>query len=200
MSTDYANQPIAHPEQLSRDFLRLGRLGFWMQVILLIVPLLLLLYVLVLRTPDPTRTSSVDLANYLSIGSLALLAFTTFWFYRYIGLADMIADPDRRPSREVVINKIWIGIWAGCIGIAFSMILLFSAVGSMLFTLLTLPPGVVIAPASTSGSAEFVTAADAVTLLSVIIVLTAELIVLGLSIWLLFQATRNAKGGANQAT
>ncbi len=200
MTTDYANQPIAYPEQLSRDFLRLGRLGFWMQVILLIVPLTLLLYVLVLRTPDPARTSSIDLANYLSIGSLVLLAFTTFWFYRYIGLANKIADPTQRPSRDAVINKIWIGIWAGCIGIVFSMILLFSAVGSMLFTLLTLPPGVVIAPASTSSSTEFVTAADAVTLLSVIIVLTAELIVLGLSIWLLFQATRNSKGVANPAT
>ncbi len=200
MSTDYSNQPIAYPEQLSRDFLRLGRLGFWMQVILLIVPLTLLLYVLVLRTPDPARTSSIDLANYLSIGSLVLLAFTTFWFYRYIGLANKIADPAQRPSRDDVTNKIWIGISAGCIGIVFSMILLFSAVGSMLFTLLTLPPGVVIAPASTGSSAEFVTAADAVTLLSVIIVLAAELIVLGLSIWLLFQATRNSKGVANPAT
>ena len=134
MSTDYSNQPIAYPEQLSRDFLRLGRLGFWMQVILLIVPLTLLLYVLVLRTSDPARTSSLDLANYLSIGSLVLLAFTTFWFYRYIGLANKIADPAQRPSRDAVTNKIWIGIWAGCIGIDFSMIRLLRAVGSMLFT------------------------------------------------------------------
>ena len=200
MSTDYSNQPIAYPEQLSRDFSRLGRLGFWIQIVLLITPLALLLYVLVLRTPDPTRTVSINLANYLSIGSLVLLVFTTFWFYSYIGLAKKIADPARRPSRDAVTNKIWIGIWAGCIGICFSMVLLFSAVGRLLFTLLTLPPGVVIAPTGTSSSTEFVTAADAVTLLSVIIVLTAELVVLGLSIWLLFQATRTSERAVNSAT
>lgn len=200
MSTDHPNQPIAYPEQLSRDFHRLGTLGFWIQIVLLIIPLVLLLYVLVLRTPDPTRISSIDFANYLSIGSLALLVFTTFWFYRYIGLAKKIADPARRPSQDAVTNIVWIGIWAGCIGICFSMILLFNAAGQLLFTLLTIPPGVVIAPTGTGNSTEFVTAADAVTLLSVIIVLTAELIVLGLSIWLLFQATRTSKGVSNAAT
>lgn len=193
MSTDYTNQPIAYPEQLSRDFSRLGTLGFWIQIVLLIIPLALLLYVLVLRTPGPNGTSSVGFMNYLSIGSLALLIFTTFWFYRYIGLAKKIADPSRRPSRDSVTNTIWIGIWAGCIGICFSMILLFNTVGQLLIALLSLPPGVVIAPSDAAGSTGFVTAADAVTLLSVIIVLTAELIVLGLSIWLLFQATRTPK-------
>ena len=198
MSTDYTNQPIAYPEQLSRDFSRLGTLGFWIQVVLLIIPLALLLYVLVIRTPA-SGGPSIGFLNYLSMGSLALLVFTTFWFSRYIGLAKKIADPSRRPTRDSVTNTIWVGIWASCIGICFSMILLFNTVGQLLIALLSLPPGVVIAPADATGSSGFVTAADAVTLLSVIIVLTAELIVLGLSIWLLFQATRTPKTVASAA-
>ncbi len=129
-----------------------------------------------------------------------VLLFTTFWFYRYMVLAKKIADPERRPPREAVTNIVWIGIWAGSIGIFFSMILLLSAVGRLLFNLLTVPPGVMIAPTGGGASVEFVTAADAVTLMSVVIVLAAELIVLGMSIWLLFRATRAGTSGATVET
>jgi hypothetical protein len=182
-------QPV-NPEKLAKQFARLGWLGFWIQLALLAIPLLLLVYVLVLRTPESAHQSGIDLSNYLSNGSLVVMVFTTFWFFRYTRVGKRIADPERRPPRLSVERTLWVGLWASCLGIFFSMVLLFSAVGRMLFTLLSTPQtGLMLAPSPGSDPGQFISAVDAVSLIALLIILAAELIVLGFSIWLLFRTT-----------
>jgi hypothetical protein len=41
----------ANPQSLAKQFTRLGWIGFWMQLALLAVPILLLVYVLILDQP-----------------------------------------------------------------------------------------------------------------------------------------------------
>lgn len=188
-----AQGQLANPEGLARHFSRLGWIGFWIQLILVTVPILLTIYVLFLGSPDSVQRKGIDLRNYLSYGSLLVMIFTTYWFFHYTRLAGKIAEPETCPPPSEVMKKIWIGLWASCLGIFFSMVLMVSAVFRLLFILLATPQtGIPIAPKGADPS-HMLSAIDAVSLTSMFFVLTAELIVLGFSIWLLFKVTRPAK-------
>jgi hypothetical protein len=182
----------AKPERLSQQFVRLGWLGFWVQLAMLAIPLLLLLYVLFLRGPDTPQRLGVDLSNYLSYGSLLVMVFTTFWFFHYTRIGQRIADPEVRPARASVERTLWVGLWASGLGIVFSMTLLFGSVGRMLFILLATPQtGLMVAPGLGGDPVQSISAIDAISLTSLLVILTAELVVLGFSVWLLFRTTRS---------
>ena len=190
---------LAKPEKLSRQFTRLGWIGFWLQLALLAIPILLLVYVLFLRSPESAQRIGIDLGNYLSYGSLLVMVFTTFWFLRYTRIGKRISDAALRPPRASVERTVWIGVWASCLGILFSMVLLFGAAGRMLFILLANPQtGIMVAPGPGGDPVQSISAIDAVSLTSLLVILAAELIVLGFSVWLLFRTT-NAATEATEA-
>lgn len=190
----------AEPERLSKQFSRLGWIGFWIQFAMLAVPILLLAYVLLVRNPGSAQRIGIDLSNYLSYGSLVVMVFTTFWFFRYTRIGKEIADPTRRPARASIEHVLWIGLWGSGVGIAFSMILLFSAAGRMLFVLLATPQtGLMISPGLGGDPTQSISAMDAISLTSLLVILSAELIVLSLSVWLLFRTTRSAPVGSAAA-
>ena len=190
----------ANPERLSRHFSRLGWIGFWLQVVLVVVPIILLLYVVFISGPDSAQSKGIDLSNYLSYGSLVAMLFTIFWFWRYTRMAGRIVDPESRPSQSSVTRTVWIGLGASCAGILFSMILLMSAVLRMLFILLAMPQTGIPISATGADPARTLSAFDAVSLTSLVFVLTAELIVLAFSLWLLFRVTRPAAGSTDAAS
>ena len=181
----------ANPDRLAKQFSRLGWIGFWIQFALLAIPIVLLVYVLFVSSPESAQRRGIDLSNYLSFGSLLVMVFTTFWFYRYTRLGKRIADPALRPPQSSALRTLWIGLWAGCLGIFFSMLLLLSAVGRMLFVLMANPQtGMQIAQSLGTDPTKSLSAMDAVSLASLLFLLTAELLVLTFSLWLLFRTTR----------
>ena len=189
----HSSPPLVQDKRLAAQFHRLGWIGFWIQVALLVVPILLLVYVVLARGGEPAKATGIDLANYLSYGSLLVLVFTTFWFHRYTLLSQQMVHATNLPSQSDVVRTVWIGIWAGCLGIVFSMLLLTHAVGRMLFILLATPQtGIMIGQPLGSDPSHSISAADAVSLTSVVIILAAELIVLGLSLWLLYQTLKSS--------
>ena len=183
----------ANPDKLARSFSRLGWLGFWIQLALLVVPVLLLLYVLFMRSPQTPQQMGIDLGNYLSHGSLLVLIFTTFWFLRYTRLGKRIADPDLIPPRASVERTLWIGLWAGFLGVLFSLLLMLAAAGRLLFILMANPQtGIMIAPGPGGDPVQSLSAIDAVSLSSLVIILAAEMLVLGITVWLLFRTTKHS--------
>ena len=178
------------PESLAKQFSRLGWIGFWVQLVLISLPIILLLYVLFISSPESAQRKGIDLSNYLSYGSLLVMLFTIFWFYRYTRLAKRIPDPELCPPQSSVMRTLWIGLGASCVGILFSMILMINAVLRILFVLLATPQTGV--PFATPGGdpTKTLSAIDAVSLTSFLFTLTAELIVLAFSLWLLFRVTR----------
>ena len=188
-------EQIRNPESLAKHFSRLGWIGFWIQLALLSAELLLVLYVVFLASPESVQNKGIDLSNYLSYGSLLVMAFMTYWFYQYTRLSAKIADPQTRPPLSDVLRNIWIGVWGSCLGIVFSMVLQLNAVLRLLFTLLATPQtGLPVAQLGADPS-RVLSAIDAVSLTSLSFIVTAELIVLGFSVWLLFRATRPPKKG-----
>jgi len=185
-----AQWQLSNPESLAKQFSRLGWIGFWIQLVLVSIPIILLLYVLFISSPESAQSRGIDLSNYLSYGSLLVMLFTIFWFYRYTRLADRIADPELRPPQSSVMQTLWIGLGASGLGILFSMILMMNAVLRLLFVLLATPQTGVPFSATGGDPANTLSAIDAVSLTSLLFILTAELIVLAFSLWLLFRVTR----------
>lgn len=194
-TTNDSWQP-ANPETLGRAFSRLGWLGFWIQALLLAIPVALLVYVLFLRSPDSAQQIGIDLTNYLSYGSLLVMLFTTLWFLRYPGIGKRIRDPYDRPAQTSVEKVLWVGLWAGCIGVFFSLLMLIGSAARMLFVMLANPQtGLMVAPAPGGDPVQSLSAFDAISLTALLVVLAAELVVLGFTLWLLFRTSRRpAKG------
>jgi hypothetical protein len=180
----------SNPESLAKHFLRLGWLGFWMQLALLLIPIVLLLYVIFIGSPESVQRKGIDLSNYLSFGSLVIMLFTTFWFYRYTRLAKKMVQPDTCPSQSSVMRTLWIGLGASSLGIFFSTILMLRAVFRLLFIVLATPQTGVPFAAPGGDPSNILTAFDVISLTSLLLILTAELIVLAFSLWILFRATR----------
>lgn len=175
---------------LAKSFLRLGWIGFWLQIAIGSIPVALLIYALLFGKGGIGTRSGSALIAYLSIGSLALLAFTTIWFYRYTRLGRRIGEPDRRPSASSVQRIAWIGVAASTVNIVFSALVMMFEVTQLLFYFLRAPQaGVPVFQTTSGGPASWVSASDILGLMGLIFTMLVEVIVLALSLWLLFRST-----------
>ncbi len=187
LETDWSAKRRQH---LGDQFSSLGRIGLYVQLALLVAPLLLGIYVLFFGRAAQPGMTRVDFGSYISLGSFLIMGFTTYWFYRYMQVGRQLRDPERFPSRSSVITTLWVGFGAGWLGIIFSMLLLLAAAWRMMFVLILNPQsGLIIAPNPASNPGYSVSAIDAISLTWLVISLAAELMVLGLTLWLLFRMT-----------
>jgi hypothetical protein len=178
-------------DSLAAAFSRLGWIGFWVQIALGTIPVVLMIYALAFGrgTGGGTR-GGLPLIEYLTIASLAVLAFTTLWSYRYTRLAKRIADPLRRPSQVAVERTVWMGVTASALGMLFSILVMLAEVTHLLVYFLRAPQaGVPVIQTAGSAPATWVSAIDIVSLLALILILFGELVVLVFSLWLLFRTT-----------
>jgi hypothetical protein len=176
-------------QRIGEQFTSLGMVGFLIQLVLLVVPVLFALYLLLLSRAGQSGARQIGLSNWISFASSLVMIFTTYWFYRYTRLGMRIRDPEF-PPRSAALRALWIGFWAGCLGILFSLFLLLAAAWRILFVLLSNPQtGMLIAPNLGTNPSYSISAIDAVSLTSNIVSLSVELVVLGLTLWLLFRLT-----------
>jgi len=167
------------------SLVRLGLAGFWIQFVMLIVILFLTAYVARLGGAQAARY--LDLGNWASFLALALPVFTTWWLWRYATAGRRIRSGGAAPAPGALRRMLWIGVWVGAIGATLSLLMMFGAVTNLLYVLVTAPQvGVMISPAGSGGEALSVSAIDAVSLLSLLLTLTSELMVIALSFRLLF--------------
>ncbi|MFB1490551.1 DUF3611 family protein, partial [Thiocapsa sp. C4-3m] len=97
---------------LARSFLRLGWTGFWIQIVVGAIPIILMSYTFVFAQSPTGPRAGLPIVEYLTMGSLTILVFTTFWFYRYTRIAKQIAGPDPSPSEEDLAGTVWVGLVA----------------------------------------------------------------------------------------
>jgi hypothetical protein len=175
-------------DSLARAFSRLGRIGFWMQIGIGAIPITLIAYALIFRTERAAGTrSAFPLIHYLTIASLLVLAFTTIWFYRYTRLAVRLANPEQRPTESFVQRTVWTGVMASTLGIVFSMLVMFFEVAQLLIYFLRAPQAGIPVVQTTGGPASWVSAADILSLMALLLTMFAEVAVLALGLWLLLR-------------
>lgn len=180
---------------LSRAFWRVGWIGFWLQIGIGAIPIVLLIYAALFGGSDGVGTrGGFALIGYLTVASLLVLAFTTVWFFRYTRLARRMADPNGRPSVGSLQRAAWTGAAASTLGIVFSaLVMMFEVVQLLLYFLRAPQAGVPVIQTTSSGSASWVSAGDMVSLLGLIVTMLVEIVVLTLSLWLLFRAAARAE-------
>ncbi len=185
-------------EGLAKTFRRLGRLGFWLQVVLGSFPVVLMSYIFLFTgsvSVSGTR-AGLPLVEYVTILNLLVLLFTIIWFYRYPGLGRLLLDPETRPTLSKVHRTVWIGLVASSLGAIFSMIVLILEVGQLLFYFLSAPqggiPAIQTTPGTVGGAASWVSTVDVASLMALLLTLTAEVVALVLGLWLLFRTSQTA--------
>ena len=175
---------------LSRAFRRLGWSGFWFQVIVGAIPVALMIYLFVFARSTIAPRAGFALVEYLTVVGMAILLFTTFWFYRHAWLGKRISDPDRAPTYQALIRAAWTGIVASTLGILFSLLVMLIEVAHLLFYFLATPQGgVQVVQTTASESASWVSAVDMLSLMALLLSLLAELTVLAFGLWLLFRTS-----------
>jgi hypothetical protein len=180
-------------EGLAKSFARLGWIGFWSQVLLGSIPLVVTFYIFVFTGNLTGPRTGLPIVAFLTLANLAVLIFTTFWFWRYTALAKRIADPVARPTETAILGTVWTGLVASTLGILFSMVVLVLDVGQLLMYFLTAPQAGIPAVQTTAGlGASWVSAIDLLSLLGLLLMLAAEVLALVLGLWLMFRTTQTA--------
>lgn len=173
-------------EKLAKSFERLGWVSFWIQIALAIIPVLMLVYAV--SSLAMGWLGAFGFANYLAFFGLAVLVFTTLWSLRYVRVGKRMRDPELRPTRKRVSSVLWIGFWASSVGILVSVASLLIHVVTLLILLLRAPQGgVPVIRTEADDRTGWVSAIDAVGLLAELSTLIGELMVLGITLWLMFR-------------
>ena len=178
-------------EALARAFSRFGWLGVWSQVTIGAIPVVLTIYAFLFdRNVAAGTRGGLALIEYLTILDLLVLAFTTLWSYRYTRLATQIADPQRRPSLSAMQRAAWTGVTASTVGILLSVLIMLLEAAQLFVYFLRAPQaGIPVIQTTGGGAASWVSAADIMNLLALILSLLIEVVVLAFSLRLLFRST-----------
>jgi len=178
-------------DSLAKAFSRVGWIGFWIQIAIGIIPLTLIIYSFISgQSPGAGTRRGLLLVGYLTIAGFLVLIFTTMWSYRYTRLAELISDSTRRPSALLVRKAAWIGVTSSGLGIVFSMLVILFEVAELLIYFLRAPQaGVPVIQTTGGGQASWVSAADIMHLMALVVTTFGEFTVLAFSLWLLFRTT-----------
>lgn len=177
--------------RVSSALTTLGVLGFWVQLVFLIAVVILGGYVL------RVVGGSAGTGNVLSLLGLALPVFTTIWCRRYAAFGRALAGSVEAPSPAQLRRALWIGVWAGVAGTVVAILSLFGAASALLVTMLANPQvGIQVSPTDTGVSPYTISAIDAVSIMALLLMLTAELLVVTISLRLVFIFDRAVRSGA----
>ena len=191
LKTFVENLQLSGLDSLARTFSRLGRIGFWTQIVMGSIPFLLTIYILIFAHYPSGPRAGLAFVEYLTVANLLIVIFTTAWFYRHTRLAHRIADPVSRLPAYSVIRRVWTGLVASSLGILFSMLVMVIETGHLLYYFLKTPQaGVPVFQATGTGPANWVSAIDMASLMALSLLVFAEVIVLIFSLWLLFRTAQ----------
>ena len=177
------------PKKLAKLFKRYGWVGFWLQIVLATFTIFLVVNVLFFSNSAAIQRQGIGFSEYLALLGFLILLFTILWSYRYTRLGIKIADPQQRPPQSSVIRTLWIGVWASCFGIAFSMFAMFFEVGHLLRILMRAPQGGFPVIQTEYDPSTWLSAIDVLSLMVDLSVLAGELIILTFSLWLLLRVS-----------
>ncbi|NCA68898.1 MAG: DUF3611 family protein [Sphingobacteriia bacterium] len=178
-------------EGLASALTRLGWIGFWLQILLGALPVVLMAYLFLFSGSLSGPRTGLPKVELLSLLNLLVLAFTIFWFNRYTVIGRRLASAPAQTMDDQVFSTIWVGLLASTLGILFTMTVLLLDVGHLLMYFLSAPQaGIPTVQAMSGTEGSWVSAVDLMSIQALLLVLAAEVIALILSLWLMFRASR----------
>ncbi len=193
------SKPNVH--QIASEFYRLGWIGFWVQLGLGIIPIVILLFVLLFdNRPNSAQAGNAWLGTILAYGCLLTLIFTIYWCFHYTQLSDQLKNPELRPSKAQIRRSLWIGILANLCGMTCAMIVALWRVGTLLFRMLSLPPGASTIYTPMPGAAvvnpgSIIVPMNMISLQAMMNTIAAELVGVTVTLWLLYRVIQHTSPG-----
>ena len=107
----------ALPAALATTFRRLGWVGFWVQTILSIIPVVLYVFGWIVFPK-----TELTLGRVLNPLVIAGLMCTVVWSYRYVRLGKLIQNSNRKLTRNAIIRVLWVGATVNILVIGLSVL------------------------------------------------------------------------------
>ncbi len=192
-----ATPPANAPERrLGQRFSRVGWLGFWLQIVLGAVPVALGTWFYLLSPNVTMPGGRIPLVSLLAVCVLVILLFTTALFFYYTRVGRRLRAGTSRWTRPRLKGLVRFGLAASGISVLFSAVIMLGEITHMLLTFLEFPQGGVPVIQTTMQDSTWISALDVLSLLALALSVIAEILVLGLGLWLMYWLTRAAPGAA----
>ncbi|HEY9662743.1 MAG TPA: DUF3611 family protein [Allocoleopsis sp.] len=129
-------------QKLAQAFYLAGWVGFWIELVLVVVSAVILAIALFNPGFNIQLKSGIGLLSVL--GGLFILGLNVYWMWRYTQLARRLPDPAHHPTPGRVRQLLHQGITFHFIGIILALIATQIIVGALLLKVLTIPEGLTI--------------------------------------------------------
>lgn len=187
-----ADKELTHAAgvSLGTTFRRVGWSGFWVQVVIGAVPLLVGAALFFANRGVVVPGGRFGLVEYLALASLLILVFTTFWFFRYARIGKRLQQGGGTLTSRRLSRIVWTGLAASSIGILFSTVVMLAEVAYIMIYFLEAPQaGMPVIQTTADGGADWISAIDMMSPMTLILTVTAEIVVLVMGLWLLYRVT-----------
>lgn len=179
------------PQQIARNCRYLGWLGFWLQMVLGLVPLLVVVGLVFARLGQWPR-GLLSLGLWLAILCLGFLVFSTFWSFRYTRLANRIETADARPSKSGVKRSLTIGLLTNLAVMTMAVLIALSQVSQLTFRMLSIPQGAtVVTPDQTTAQGALISPSNMLTIQAMVHAIAAGLVGVLVALLLIQQISRH---------
>jgi hypothetical protein len=196
-----ATTPANAPERrLGQRFSRVGWLGFWLQIVLGAVPVALGTWFYMLSPNVTIPGGSLPLVSLLAACVVLILLVTTVLFFYYTRVGRRLQSGTSRWTRPRLKGLVRFGLAASGISVLFSAIIMLGEVTHMLVTFLEFPQGGVPVIQTTVQDSTWISALDVLSLLALALSIIAEILVLGLGLWLMYWLTHAVPAAAPSAS
>lgn len=153
--------PVSSTAQHAASILqRVGRIGFWSQLVLGVISAVLLLISAASFLAQKQRTQGIEIGIICAIGGVVAISIGIVFSWRYSRMArEMVSvDSDRRPKKSETMQLIKTGLTVNLIGMLLSILGAQALAGIVLIKSLTLPQGSI--SFGTSNLTQFVNPVD----------------------------------------
>ncbi|MBE9212396.1 DUF3611 family protein [Plectonema cf. radiosum LEGE 06105] len=133
-------------QEFAGTFRLLGRISFWIHLVLGAVAGIILLLVMFSRNFSDINSPFIGLGIFLGVCGVIAVAFRIFWAYRYTRLAKrlQLADTNLHPKKEDIIRVLRVGLIISLIGIGLGFLATEETVIAVLAKTLAQPQGVAV--------------------------------------------------------
>ena len=128
-------------QKISASLKQLGRIGFWLQVILGVISAVLLLVAGAALLSGKDKTPGIELGIFCAFCGVILLGLGVIFSFRYIQIARkiQIAEPAKRPKKASTLKLIRYGLIVNLVGMLLSILGAEALSGIVLLKTLSLP-------------------------------------------------------------
>ena len=144
MQTKTSSSPSK--QEFAGTFRLLGRISFWVHLLLGTVAAIILLLVIFSRNFSDVNNPFIGFGIFLGVCGVIAVGFRIFWAYRYTGLAKRLQLPDTNlhPKKEEIIRVLRVGLIISLLGIGLGFLATEGTVISVLAKTLAQPQGVAV--------------------------------------------------------